>query len=136
MKKNRALKVQFKSLESLKKELLALPKNHKKYIQPEDVIIFESLNGFRNFMTLQKIELLTVIASLNPKSVYELAKIVDRAIAAVQKDCNALESCGFIYYDQEKGGRKTITPKLKFNYDRIIVEMPEHPYELSFKSAA
>lgn len=136
MKNKKALTIKFQSLEQLKKELLDLPKTKKGYIQPEDVLLFESLNGFRNFMTLQKLELLAVISSANPKSVYELAKMVNRAIATVQKDCNVLASSGFIVFDKEKGGRKTLAPRLKFNYDRIIVQMPEHPYELSFKAAA
>lgn len=136
MKNKKALTIKFQSLEQLKKELLDLPKTKKGYIQPEDVLLFESLNGFRNFMTLQKLELLAVISSANPKSVYELAKMVNRAIATVQKDCNVLASSGFIVFDKEKGGRKTLAPRLRFNYDRIIVQMPEHPYELSFKAAA
>lgn len=136
MKSKKALTIKFQSLEQLKKELLDLPKTKKVYIQPEDVLLFESLNGFRNFMTLQKLELLAVISSANPKSVYELAKMVNRAIATVQKDCNLLASSGFIILEKEKGGRKSLAPRLKFNYDRIIVQMPEHPYELSFKAAA
>lgn len=136
MKSKKALTIKFQSLEQLKKELLDLPKTKKGYIQPEDVLLFESLNGFRNFMTLQKLELLAVISSANPKSVYELAKMVNRAIATVQKDCNLLASSGFIILEKEKGGRKSLAPRLKFNYDRIIIQMPEHPYELSFKAAA
>lgn len=136
MKKNNALKIKFKNLDQWEKELLDLPKSKKSYIQPNDVIIFDSLNSFRNFMTLQKIELLTIIASAKPKSVYELAKMVDRALGPVQNDCNILESVGFIVFEKQKTGRKTIAPKLKFNYDRIIVELPEHPYELSFKAVA
>jgi len=136
MKTKKALTVKFKSLDELEKELLDLPKKKVGYIQPKDVILFESINGFRNFMTLQKLELLTLIASENPKSVYELAKMVDRAIAPVQKDCNILAQTGFIIFKKEKGGRRTMTPKLKFDYDRIIVELPQHPYELSFKAAA
>ena len=136
MKKNNALKVKFKNIDQWEKELLDLPKNKKVTIQPKDVVIFDSLNSFRNFMTLQKLEILTIIASAKPKSVYELAKMVDRALGPVQNDCNILESVGFIIFDKQKTGRKTIAPKLKFNYDRIIVELPEHPYELSFKAAA
>lgn len=136
MKKNSALKVKFKSIDQWEKELLDLPKTKKTSIQPKDVVIFDSLNSFRNFMTLQKLEILTIIASAKPKSVYELAKMVDRALGPVQNDCNILESVGFIVFEKKTTGRKTIAPKLKFNYDRIIVELPEHPYELSFKAAA
>ena len=136
MKNKKTLKIQFKNIDQAKNELLALTKIKKSYIQPENVILFESLNGFRNFMTLQKLELLTIIASEKPKSIYELAQIVNRAIAPVQKDCNALSRSGFIVFEKERNGRKTLAPRLKFNYDTIIIELPDHPYEISFKAAA
>lgn len=136
MKNKKSLTIKFKNLDDLKKELLDLPKKKSGYIQPTDVILSESINGFRNFMTLQKLELLTLIASEKPKSVYELAKMVERAIAPVQKDCAALAKAGFIFFEKEKGGRRTMTPKLKFDYNRIVIELPDHPYELSFKSAS
>lgn len=135
MKKNKALKIKFRSLDHLEKELLDLPKAKKGYIQPKDVIVFDSLTSFRNFMTLQKLEILTIIASVKPKSIYELAKMLDRALGPVQNDCNGLEGVGFIVFEQEKNGRKTIIPKLKFSYDKIIVELPDHPYELAFRAA-
>lgn len=62
--------------------------------------------------------------------------MVDRALGPVQNDCNALEGLGFIILKKEKAGRKTIMPKLKFNYDKLIIELPDHPYEWSFKAAA
>lgn len=136
MKKSNSLKIKFRSLDQWEKELHNLPKARKAYVQPKDVVIFDSLNSFRNFMTLQKLELLTIIASAKPKSVYELSKMLDRALGPVQNDCNGLEGLGFIIFEQEKSGRKTIVPKLKFNYDTIIVELPDHHYELSFKSVA
>lgn len=136
MKKINALTIKFQSLDELEKELLDFPKTKKSYIQPKDVIFFDSLSSFRNFMTLQKLELLTIIASAKPKSVYELSKMVDRALGPVQNDCNALESVGFIVFEKQKNGRKTIMPKLKFNYDKIIIELPQHPYEITFKAVA
>jgi predicted transcriptional regulator len=134
--KSKTMTVEFKSLEAMKNDLLALPKSKKAEIQPKDVIYFDSLGSFRNFMTIQKLEVLTLIASAKPKSVYELAKMLGRAIAPVQKDCQSLAAAGFIEFDKEKGGRGTLTPKLIFNYDRILVMLPAHPYELQFSSAA
>lgn len=134
MTNKKLLHIQFKSIEQIKAELLNSPIN--KFIQPKNVILFESMSGFRNFMTLQKLELLTIIASKKPKSIYELAKIVGRSIAPVQKDCSALAKAGFIVLEKVKGGRSMITPRLKFNYNRILIELPEFPYELSFRAAA
>lgn len=136
MKNKKALTIKFKSLKEVEKELLDLPYKKIKYIQPNDVILFESIDGFRNFLTLQKIEILALIASKNPSSVYELAKLVGRSIAPVQKDCNALAAARFITFKQETSGRKSISLKLKFDYDRISVDLPDHPYELSFKAVS
>lgn len=135
MKSTKALHIKFKSLEDLKNELLDLPKKKQSYIQPRNVILFESLNSFRNFMTIQKLEILMAISTKNPKSVYELAQIVGRAIAPVQKDCHSLAKAQFIYFVKENGGRQALKPLLRFNYDRIQVEMESLPYELLFRAA-
>ena len=61
--------------------------------------------------------------------------MVNRALAAVQKDCQTLERSGFIKFNNEKGGRGAIVQKLSFNYDRIIVQLPERPYSLRIEAA-
>lgn len=57
-------------------------------------------------MTLQKIEILTIIASAKPKSVYELAKMVDRALGPVQNDCYILESIGSLFLKNKRQDAK------------------------------
>jgi len=105
-------------------------------IQPKNLIQFDSVTSFRGFMTLQKIEILLMISNVKPKSIYELAKLLDRSLGAVQKDCDALARIGFIKLQKQKTGRGSITPKLAFDYDKIVVKLPKHPYELRFKAAA
>jgi predicted transcriptional regulator len=136
MKSKFTLFIQFKSLDQLEKELLDIPKIKKGYIQPKNVIQFDSITSFRNFMTIQKLEILTLIASAKPKSIYELTKILDRSLSAVQSDCESLEQTGFIKFQKQIGGRRSVAPKLKFDYNRIVVKLPEHPYELQFGAAA
>lgn len=136
MNKKNTLIIRFKSLDRLEQELMQIPKGGKGYRQPENVILFESITGFRNFLTLQKLEILTLIATKKPKSVYELAKMVGRTVAPVQKDCDALKGAGFIQLERQKEGRGALIPSLKFSYHRILVELPQYPYELSFKAAA
>jgi predicted transcriptional regulator len=127
--------VEFKDLSSLEEDLLSLPKNKTQKLQPKNIVYFDSLASFRNFMTLQKIEILTLVAEEKPKSVYELSKMLNRAIAPVQKDCQMLEAAGFIVFEKEVGGRGTMTPRLVFPYHSIMVKMPQHPYKLQFKAA-
>jgi predicted transcriptional regulator len=134
--KKQTLTVEFKDLSSIEKDLLSLPKSKSAKEQSRHVVYFDSLASFRNFLTIQKIEILTLVAEEKPKSVYELSKMVNRAIAPVQKDCLMLEAAGFITFDKEKGGRGAMAPKLAFSYHTILVKLPEHPYELQFKAAA
>jgi predicted transcriptional regulator len=132
----RTMVVEFKGLQDLERDLLDLPKDRTKKTQPKNMIYFDSLSSFRSFMTIQKLEILTLIATAKPKSVYELAKILNRAIAPVQKDCQMLEATGFIELNKEKGGRGNLIPRLTFDYNCILVKMPNYPYELQFNAAA
>ena len=135
MKSKKAIHIHFKGLEVLRKELLDLPKKKTTYIQPKNVIFFDSINSFRNFMTLQKVELLVLIANSQPKSIYELSKMVGRALGPVQNDCQSLAGTGFIELQKQKSGRGSLRPKLTFNYDHIIVHVDDHPYSLRFEAA-
>lgn len=136
MKTKKEMIIVFKSLEDLGAEAITAIRNKNSKVQPVNVIYFSNWTSFRNFMSLQKIEILTMISSVQPKSIYELTRLLDRSLAAVQKDCEVLEKTGFITLEKQKSGRKQLLPRLKFNYDKIIVKLSDHPYELSFKAAA
>jgi predicted transcriptional regulator len=134
--KSKAMIINFKNLDDLEKELLSLGKKKVPQVQSKNVIFFDSVASFRNFMTLQKLEILTMIAFEKPKSIYELTQMLDRGLAPVQKECQMLEKAGFIKLEREKTGRGSLKPRLAFDYDRLVVQLPEHPYELQFKSVA
>lgn len=136
MKSKKEIIVVFKSLDDLSKEAIKAIKTRTAKVQPENIIYFDSWTSFRGFMSLQKLEILAMISSVEPNSIYELMRLLDRSLSAVQKDCEALEQVGFITLVKKKTGRGQVVPRLKFNYDKIIVKLPEHPYELSFKAAA
>ena len=128
--------VAFKDFAELEKDLLSAPKRKTPKVQPKNVVLFDTIASFRSFMTLQKIEILALITAAKPKSVYELTRMLDRGLAPVQKDCQMLERSGFIKFEKEKGGRGSLKPRLTFDYNRIVVELPEHPYELQFSAAS
>lgn len=135
MKNNRTIFIRFKSVEDLKEDLLEAFYKGRKSIQQRNVVYFDTPTSFRNFLTLQKIELLTLISHVKPNSIYELAKISGRPLAAVQRDCQVLAEIGFIKLIKQKTGRGSLAPQLSFNYNKITVELSEHPYELQFKEA-
>ena len=136
IKNKKAIVISFKNLNDLEKDLLDVFKSRTPLIQPKNTIYFDHINSFRSFMTFQKLEILAITAKLKPKSIYELAQMLGRSLAPVQKDCQILERTGFIKLKKEKGGRGTLTPYLKFDYDRIIIKIPKHALELKFKSVA
>src|SRR5262249_44513846 len=105
-------------------------------IQPKHIIYFESVVGFRNFMTMQKVEILTVIYNCKPKTIYELAKTVDRDFAGVLRDCTSLKTTGFIDLKETKDAKGSKRPVLSFPYKRITVFLSRSPYEIAFKEAA
>ncbi len=132
----KALIISFKNYDQIKEELLEVFKTRIPKLQPKYMIYFDNINSFRCFMTFQKIEILSIIVNIKPKSIYELAQILERSLAPVQKDCQILERTGFIKFQKEKGGRGSIKPILRFKYDRIIVKLPKHPLELRIRKIA
>ena len=82
--KNQTITVEFKDISNIEKDLLSLAKKKSPKIQPKNIVYFDTMGSFRNFMTLQKLEILALIAEEKLKSVYELAKMLNRAIAPVR----------------------------------------------------
>ncbi len=88
----------------------------------ENSIEFESFETFKRVMSLNKLQLLMGIARFRPRSIYQLAKLVEREFPHVLKDCYALENYGFIKLEEVEGARKQLMPKLIFDYDFIRVK--------------
>lgn len=136
MKKPEFIEIHFQSFDDFKKKVTKALTTRMPSIQPEHQIIFDSVASFRNYMTIQKIELLSVIATQKPTSIYELAQMVDRDFAAVLRDSTSLEATGFIKLKDAKTAKKTRVPRLRFEYLGIIVHLPKSPYQIEFKAAA
>lgn len=117
--KDKNLHILFNSLEDLANEAKqALRSNkHSKYVGQD--IRFENYNSFMNFLFPYKFSLLVAIKTGHPKSLYQLAQMVDRQQNAVLRDCDELEAFGFIKY--ETGSRNSKIPILAFDYDTIVV---------------
>lgn len=97
---------------------------------------FEDVGAYRKFMTSGKLEILVVIMSKRPQSIYELAKITSRSFSNVLKDCQGLAHTGFIQLIDVGDQRETKKPELAFDYERIVIEMPNlGSYEIHLKAA-
>jgi len=136
MKKIRFLEIHFQSIDNFFQKAIDSVETNTPYIKPRHHIFFDSISSLRSYLTQQKIQLLTVIANQRPSSIYELAKIVDRDFAGVQRECTNLAATGFIKLKKTKDPRKTLVPLLKFDYEGIIVWLPKSPYQIRFNVAA
>ncbi len=134
--KNKILEIHFQSLADFKKEIKKALTKREFSIQPSHHIFFDSVESFRKFMTIQKIELLTAISAQKPSSIYELAKMLDRDFAAVLRDCKSLEGAGFIKLKDTKNSKNTKIPALSFAYSVIAVLLPKRTYQIEFMDAA
>ncbi len=134
--KNKILSVRFQSFDDFTTEIKQSLKSKKKNIQNKSSIYFDSIESYRKFMTLQKIEILSVIAQQSPSSIYELAKMVDRSFSAVFKDCASMESTGFIQLIESGDSKNTKKPALSFDYNLVHIDIPNRSFDISIGEAA
>ena len=134
--KHDTLEIQFQNFDDFSKEIRGALAKKKKLVQKSHQIFFDSVESYRKFMTIQKIEILTAIAQQQPTSIYELARLVDRNFAAVFRDCTGLENVGFIKLVDNGDSKKSKTPVLKFDYERIRVNIPNRVFNIEIGEAA
>jgi|SRR3989344_461887 len=88
----------------------------KRFTAVEEKYDFEALSALRRLLSNQKARLLHVIKTKNPKSLYELAKMLKRDFKSVMGDIKLLERFGFIDMIAEKTGkRERLRPVLAIN---------------------
>ena len=109
---------QFK--EKIREELRAMDKGKAKTLKG-DSISFQSLDQLRKFLTPKRLELLRVIRHKKPKSIYELAKLVDRTPENVNTDIKYLKQLGFVEITKVKDIRKKLVPEV--GYDKMTLEI-------------
>jgi predicted transcriptional regulator len=117
--KSKTLHILFSNLEDLAQEVKQAMRTREPSKHAGKEIRFESYFSFMSFLFPHKFSLLVAIKTESPKSVYQLAQLVDRQQNAVLRDCDELEAFGFIKY--ESGERNAKIPKLAFDYDTIVV---------------
>src|SRR3989344_329194 len=124
MIKTKQLKLYIEDANEFKKkikgELKAIGSGKAKKLS-EDSISFQSLDQLRKFLTHKRLELLRVIRHKKPKSVYELAKFVDRTPENVNTDIKLLKQLGFVETTKVKEVRNKLMPEV--SYDRMTLEI-------------
>ena len=138
--KIKPLRVTFESLDGFvvksRKALQEAVHNKKRSTQKKDVQVWVSVEAYQQFMSDQKYTILAAIYKYHPQSVYQLAKILNRAQQNVARDCDLLEGHGFIKFVESDGGRKVKAPQLSFDYNAVMVYLPSVTYKVEFEEAA
>lgn len=87
-------------------------------------------------MSDNKYALLAAVYKHKPKTVYQLAKVLDRPIQNVFRDCEILEGHGFIKLVKSYDARNSKRPKLAFDYNAIVIYLPKVTYRVEFEDMA
>ncbi|HUY27645.1 MAG TPA: hypothetical protein VMV27_09515 [Candidatus Binataceae bacterium] len=83
--------------------------------EPKDIVGFTSLEAARNFLTRERLGLPRAIKTHHPRSIYELARRVERNLKNVQDDIRILERHGLVKITKRpRGSRKVKVPEVPF----------------------
>ncbi len=132
----KVLNIKFEGWESFKKRARTALKSGKSSLGVKDTLVFASVAEYQKFMTEQKLSILAAIISKKPSSIYQLAQIVERDFANVQRDCVALAGMGFIEFVESKDAKKSKAPRLVFPYTKIVIQMSRVSYCHDLNEAA
>ena len=134
--KKQALKIKFESAADFEKRTLNALRKREKSRRPKDTIFFSTVTAYQKFMTEQKYAILAAIYHHRPSSLYQLAKLVNRDLANVKRDCDSLVAGVFIILEDADDKRGAKLPKLAFDYHIIIIYMPNTTYSHHLSEAA
>ena len=113
------MKLKIQSMRNLKKEMLAVALGERKAPADAAQPSFESVEAVIRLLTPENRHLLAAIDKNKPKSVADLARLVDRAEPNVSRTLSKLEACGFVRLRQGVG--KTKIPEVAIH--RLTVDM-------------
>ena len=113
------MKIKIQSMQNLKKEMLAVVRGERKAPADAAQPSFESVGAVIRLLTPENRCLLAAIDKNKPKSVADLARLVDRAESNVSRTLSKLEACGFVRLRQGVG--KTKIPEVAIH--RLTVDM-------------
>ncbi|MEK6855137.1 MAG: hypothetical protein AABX73_02860 [Nanoarchaeota archaeon] len=96
----------------------------KRFSSSKEEYDFESLSLLRKLLSNEKARVLNVIKTKNPRSIYELARILKRDFKSVREDIKLLEKFGFIdMLAENTGKRERLKPVLNVNSVHIHVKI-------------
>ena len=91
-------------------------------IKKHEGISFENIEAMRKILSEERLRILKTVKKEQPKSIYELAKLLKRDIKNTFDDVQFLSKIGLIELKKTREGREKTVPRV--NYDRILLEIP------------
>ncbi|MBL6996419.1 hypothetical protein [Desulfobacula sp.] len=91
----------------------AFKKAKKGQMKDHFEISFDNRTDFNKF--IRNLDILTFIIHHNPRSVYELAKLMEKDVSNLNKTILYYADLGVVKIKKEKGGRETNKPIVEFN---------------------
>lgn len=92
-----------------------------KRVKKEEGIYFDSIDTMRSVLTDKRLTILKAIRERQPKSVYELAKLLGRDLKNVNQDLKLLADVGLVTLEKAETDRKRMIPHV--DYSKILLEI-------------
>ncbi len=113
--KAKKAKIILQSIDDIKKEWTAALKGKVKSTPKDDEIIVTGLETIAKIFSKTRMEILQVIITKKPQSIYELAKMVDRDFKNVHSDVQFLNKVGLIKLKETGDKRNGLKPVAKYS---------------------
>ena len=121
--KVRNVKIKIESYENFKAGVIEDFKRAQKKLPSREsgcdlVLSLPDISYLSKIMSVERLRLLKMIKDAKPESIYQLAKLLERAISNVQKDVSELAEYGIIELKKKrKKGQKRETVEPHYNWD-------------------
>lgn len=92
-----------------------------KKVKKEEGIYFDSIDTMRSVLTDKRLSILKVIRERQPKSVYQLAKLLGRDLKNVNQDLKLLADVGLVTLEKVETDKKRMVPHV--DYSKILLEI-------------
>ena len=121
--KVKKIKVQIKSLDDVLDNFVNVAKKVQKgtKVKPQKGVYLADVETARAIFTESRLKIIHILKSKEPKSIYALAKLLQRDFKNVYEDVSFLAELGILVIEESKTGRRQKKPTLVC--DSILFEM-------------
>ena len=117
-----SIKIEVKPFEESMNETIEVVKRIEKGEKIKlNKIVFNDVETLRSILTTERVRVLHCIKEKKPKSIYELAKMLDRNWRLVAKDVELLSNLGIVKLEKKEKPKEIIRPIVNFNKMNINV---------------